>query len=33
MADRILLNAGMVDPIDRQIHVVTLRRAVAQALQ
>jgi carbon-monoxide dehydrogenase medium subunit len=33
MADRILLNAGMGDPIDRQIHVVTLRRAVAQALQ
>ena len=33
VADRILLNAGMADPIDRQIHVVTLRRAAAQALQ
>jgi carbon-monoxide dehydrogenase medium subunit len=31
IADRILLNAGMTDPLDRQIHVVTLRRAVAQA--
>jgi aerobic carbon-monoxide dehydrogenase medium subunit len=33
MADRILLDAGMTDPLDRQIHVVTLRRAAAQALQ
>jgi carbon-monoxide dehydrogenase medium subunit len=32
-ADRILLRAGMADPLDRQIHVVTLRRAAAQALQ
>jgi carbon-monoxide dehydrogenase medium subunit len=31
VADRILLDAGMADPIDRQIHVVTLRRAAAQA--
>jgi carbon-monoxide dehydrogenase medium subunit len=31
IADRILLNAGMTDPLDRQIHVVTLRRAAAQA--
>jgi carbon-monoxide dehydrogenase medium subunit len=30
-ADRILLGAGMSDPLDRQIHVVTLRRAAAQA--
>lgn len=33
IADRILLDAGMVDPIERQTHVVTLRRAAAQALQ
>jgi carbon-monoxide dehydrogenase medium subunit len=33
VADRILFNAGMADPIDRQIHVVTLQRAAAQALQ
>jgi carbon-monoxide dehydrogenase medium subunit len=32
VADRILIEAGMADPIDRQIHVVTLRRA-ARALQ
>jgi len=32
-ADRILLDAGMTDALDRQIHVVTLRRAAAQALQ
>jgi carbon-monoxide dehydrogenase medium subunit len=32
-ADRILVDAGMTDPLDRQIHVVTLRRAAAQALQ
>jgi carbon-monoxide dehydrogenase medium subunit len=31
VADRILLDAGMGDPLDRQIHVVTLRRAAAQA--
>jgi carbon-monoxide dehydrogenase medium subunit len=31
VANRILLNAGMTDPLDRQIHVVTLRRAAAQA--
>jgi carbon-monoxide dehydrogenase medium subunit len=31
VANRILLNAGMADPLDRQIHVVTLRRAAAQA--
>jgi carbon-monoxide dehydrogenase medium subunit len=31
VADRILVNAGMTDPLDRQIHVVTLRRAAAQA--
>lgn len=33
VADRILLDAGMTDALDRQIHVVTLRRAAAQALQ
>jgi aerobic carbon-monoxide dehydrogenase medium subunit len=32
-ADRILVNAGMADALDRQIHVVTLRRAAARALQ
>jgi carbon-monoxide dehydrogenase medium subunit len=32
VADRILIEAGMADPIDRQIQVVTLRRA-ARALQ
>jgi carbon-monoxide dehydrogenase medium subunit len=32
-ADRVLLEAGMADPLDRQIHVVTLRRAAEQALQ
>jgi carbon-monoxide dehydrogenase medium subunit len=31
VADRILVDAGMTDPLDRQIHVVTLRRAAAQA--
>jgi carbon-monoxide dehydrogenase medium subunit len=31
VADRILIDAGMIDPLDRQIHVVTLRRAAAQA--
>jgi carbon-monoxide dehydrogenase medium subunit len=31
VADRILVSAGMTDPLDRQIHVVTLRRAAAQA--
>jgi len=33
VADRILLKAGMADPIDRQVHIVTLRRAAAQAMQ
>jgi carbon-monoxide dehydrogenase medium subunit len=33
IADRILLDAGVIDPLDRQIHVVTLRRAAAQVLQ
>ncbi len=33
LADRILVDAGMSDPIDRQIHVVTLRRAAAEVLQ
>jgi aerobic carbon-monoxide dehydrogenase medium subunit len=33
VADRILVSAGMTDPLDRQIHVVTLRRAAAQAFQ
>jgi carbon-monoxide dehydrogenase medium subunit len=33
VADRILIDAGMTDPLDRQVHVVTLRRAAAQALQ
>jgi carbon-monoxide dehydrogenase medium subunit len=32
-ADRVLLEAGMADPLDRQIHVVTLRRAAEQVLQ
>jgi carbon-monoxide dehydrogenase medium subunit len=31
IADRILANAGMADALDRQTHVVTLRRAAAQA--
>ncbi|MEA2760652.1 MAG: aerobic carbon-monoxide dehydrogenase medium subunit [Methylobacteriaceae bacterium] len=31
VADRILVSAGMTDPLDRQIHVGTLRRAAAQA--
>jgi carbon-monoxide dehydrogenase medium subunit len=31
VADRILIDAGMGDALDRQIHVVTLRRAAAQA--
>jgi carbon-monoxide dehydrogenase medium subunit len=31
VADRILIDAGMTDAIDRQIHAVTLRRAAAQA--
>jgi aerobic carbon-monoxide dehydrogenase medium subunit len=33
LADRILIDAGMSDPIDRQIHVETLRRAAMQVLQ
>ncbi|MBV9064641.1 MAG: FAD binding domain-containing protein [Methylobacteriaceae bacterium] len=33
IADRILINAGMSDALDRQIHVVALRRAVAQAAE
>jgi carbon-monoxide dehydrogenase medium subunit len=33
IADRILLDAGMTDPLDRQMHVVTLRRAAAQAFR
>jgi carbon-monoxide dehydrogenase medium subunit len=33
VADRILIDAGMTDPLDRQIHIATLRRAAAQALQ
>jgi carbon-monoxide dehydrogenase medium subunit len=33
VADRILVDAGMTDPLDRQMHVVTLRRAAAQAFQ
>jgi aerobic carbon-monoxide dehydrogenase medium subunit len=33
VADRILINAGMADALNRQIHVVTLRRAVAQAAE
>jgi carbon-monoxide dehydrogenase medium subunit len=31
VADRILIDAGMTDAIDRQIHAVTLRRAAGQA--
>ncbi|GAC1331986.1 MAG: FAD binding domain-containing protein [Beijerinckiaceae bacterium] len=31
VAERLLREAGMTDPIDRQIHAVTLRRAAAQA--
>jgi carbon-monoxide dehydrogenase medium subunit len=31
VADRILLAAGMTDPIDRQIHAINLQRAAAQA--
>ncbi len=31
VADRVLLDAGISDGIDRQIHVVTLRRAAAMA--
>jgi carbon-monoxide dehydrogenase medium subunit len=31
IADRILLSGGITDPLDRQIHAVTLRRAAAQA--
>ncbi|MBV8849977.1 MAG: FAD binding domain-containing protein [Methylobacteriaceae bacterium] len=33
IADRVLTEAGMSDPLDRQIHVVTLRRAAMQARQ
>jgi carbon-monoxide dehydrogenase medium subunit len=33
VADRIVVGAGMTDLFDRQIHVVTLRRAAAQAFQ
>jgi carbon-monoxide dehydrogenase medium subunit len=33
VADRILIDAGMGDAIDRQIHVVTLRRAATEAAQ
>jgi carbon-monoxide dehydrogenase medium subunit len=34
MADRVLVDAGMSDALDRQIHAVTLRRAAAElALQ
>jgi carbon-monoxide dehydrogenase medium subunit len=33
VADRILINAGMGDAIDRQIHVGTLRRAAMEAAQ
>jgi carbon-monoxide dehydrogenase medium subunit len=31
VADRILADAGMADPIDRQIHAITLQRAAARA--
>ncbi|MEA2839968.1 MAG: aerobic carbon-monoxide dehydrogenase medium subunit [Methylobacteriaceae bacterium] len=33
VADRILIDAGMGDAIDRQIHLVTLRRAATEAAQ
>ena len=33
VADRILLDVGMSDALDRQIHVVTLRRAAVQAAE
>jgi carbon-monoxide dehydrogenase medium subunit len=33
VADRILIDAGMGDAIDRQMHVVTLRRAAMEAAQ
>jgi aerobic carbon-monoxide dehydrogenase medium subunit len=33
LADRILMDAGLADPLDRRIHAVTLRRAAAQAFQ
>jgi carbon-monoxide dehydrogenase medium subunit len=31
VADRLLHEANMTDPLDRQIHAITLRRAAAQA--